>query len=122
MEPREHSSGPPPRVAVLFASDRIGVGPEELGSILIRSFIKTLKDAEPRPWRAIFVNSGVQLVLEESPLLDDLHALEAAGIELLSCGTCLDYFHAKERLRAGRASNMQEIVSTLVSADRVVRP
>ncbi len=110
------------RIAILIASDRIGSGPEELGRVLMRSFLKTLRDAEPRPWRMLFLSSGVQLALDDSPVLEDLHALESAGFELLSCGTCLDWFHAKERLRAGRVSNMQEIVASLLSADRVIRP
>ena len=62
----------------------------------------------------ILINGGVRLALEGSPVLDDLHALEAAGAEVLSCGTCLDYFHAKETLRAGRVSNMQEITEFLL--------
>ena len=110
------------RIAVLFASEEMGHGSAKLGRILIRSFIKTLAMAGRRPWRAVFVNGGIHLTTEGSDLIDDLKGLETAGVELLSCGTCLDYFDKKEKLLAGRASNMREIVETLTTADLVVRP
>ena len=121
-QPTPSPSGETAGVVILLAGDQLGSGPEELGGVLIRSFLKTLRDLEPRPRRMILINSGVRLALEGSPVLDDLGALEAAGTELLSCGTCLDYFQAKDRLRAGRVSNMNEIVTTLMRAERVVRP
>ncbi len=109
-----------PRIAILITSDVLGSGPEELGRILMRSFLKTCKDV--RPWRLLFLTNGVKLCLEGSPLLEDLHALEAAGAELLCCGTCLDYFQVRDELRAGRISNMKEIVDTLAAAERTLRP
>lgn len=113
---------PKEKIALLIASEFLGSGPEELGRVLIRAFLKTCKELSPGPRHVIFINTGVQLALEGSPVLDDLHALEEAGAELLSCGTCLDYFQAKDRLRAGRVSNMKEIVTALAAADKVLRP
>jgi len=109
-------------VVVLFASSLLGEGDPELGRILMRSFVKTLREARPLPSAAIFVNSGVRLTTEGSPLLEDIAALEAAGVEVTSCGTCLDFYGLKDRLRVGRVTNMFEIVSKLTAADRVVRP
>jgi selenium metabolism protein YedF len=117
-----HESQSTKQIVVLIASDELGQGSPELGKILIRSFVKTLSNAEQKPRRMIFVNSGVRLTTEGSDLIDDLKLLEETGVELLSCGTCLDYFHLKEKLQAGRASNMVEIVETLTAADSVVRP
>jgi selenium metabolism protein YedF len=110
------------RHVVLLASDRLGSGPEELGRVLIRAFVKTQREVSPRPWRMIFLNSGVALTTEGTPLEEDLRALEAEGVEILSCGTCLDYFHAKEKLRVGRISNMKEISESLLAAGKVIRP
>lgn len=109
-------------IVVLIANDEIGTGPSELGKILMRSFLKTLKEVEPMPQRMIFLNAGVRLVAEGSDLLDDLAALQGMGIDLAACGTCLDYFHLKERVKVGRVSNMMEIASALLGADKVVRP
>ena len=90
-------------------------------------FVKTLKELDPRPERMIFANSGVRVTTEGSPpaggsdLIDDLKALERSGVEILSCGTCLDYYGLVDSLRVGRASNMYEIASSLLGAERVVK-
>lgn len=112
----------PSRHVILFCSDRIGDGPEELGRLLVRSYVKTQRDLSPRPWRMIFLNAGITLTTEGSPIEDDLRSLETEGVEILSCGTCLDFFQAKEKVRVGRVSNMREISESLLTADRVVRP
>ncbi len=111
-----------PRVVVFITSDLFGVGDEELGKVLMRAFVKTLKDVEPRPEQIIFANSGVRLTTEGSDLIDDLKALEGSGVEVISCGTCLDYYGLVDKLEVGQAGNMYEIASALVGADRVVRP
>jgi selenium metabolism protein YedF len=110
-----------PRAVVLVTSDVIGQGDELLGRLLMRSFIKTLKEAEPRPARILFLNAGVRLTTAGSELIDDLRVLERHGVELLSCGTCLDFFHLLDALQVGVKTNMQEIVNSLVGADRVIR-
>lgn len=116
------SPAPSPQVVVLVTSDLFGTGPEALGRILMRSFIKTLGDLDPRPGKIIFANSGVRLTTEGSSLIEDLRALENEGTEIISCGTCLDYYHLLDGLQVGSVSNMYEIASALVGADRVVRP
>lgn len=116
------SPGAGPRVVVFVASRLFGVGEEELGRILMRAFVKTLKDIEPRPAQAVFANSGVFLTTEGSDLIDDLRELERLGVEVISCGTCLDYYKLVDRLRVGRSTNMYEIASALAGADRVVKP
>jgi len=111
-----------PVVAVFVSSDLFGSGDDELGRILMRAFIKTIKDLEPLPSKVIFANAGVRLTTEGSSLLEDLQHLESSGIQIISCGTCLDYFHLIDKLKVGVASNMYEIAQSLVDADRVVRP
>ena len=110
-----------PKVVVFITSDLFGVGDEELGKILMRAFVKTIRDIEPRPARLMFANSGVRLTTEGSDLIDDIRALDASGVEVVSCGTCLDYYGLVEKLEVGQAGNMFEIASALVAADRVVK-
>jgi selenium metabolism protein YedF len=120
-----HPSVPPaaaPRVVVLVASDLFGIGDEPLGRVLVRAFVKTLREIQPLPQRLIFVNAGVRLTTEGSDLLADLAALAEAGVEVVSCGTCLDYYELADRLRVGTVTNMYDIVSSLAAADRVIRP
>lgn len=113
---------PVPVIAVFITSNLFGTGDEELGRVLMRSFVKTLKDVQPLPAVAIFANSGVRLTSAGSDLLDDLRLLASAGMRILSCGTCLDYYHLKSSLAVGQVTNMFEIASTLAAADRVLRP
>jgi len=105
-------------ITVLVGSDGLGGGNEELGRMLMRAFVKTLREAAPRPTHVLFLNRGVFLTTEGSVLLDDLKELEKQGVAVLSCGTCLDYFKLKGSLRVGKVTNMLEIVSLLLQSDR----
>ena len=106
---------------VFFASDRIGQGDDELGALLMKGFIYALAESEQKPVRIIFMNSGVNLTVEGSIHLENLRRLQDEGVEILSCGTCLDFYGLKDKLAVGRISNMYEIVS-LLSSGRVLRP
>ncbi|MGB9723768.1 MAG: sulfurtransferase-like selenium metabolism protein YedF [Chloroflexia bacterium] len=92
----------------------------ELGHVLIRAFFHTLLEIERRPDVIIFYNSGVRLVVEGSPILEDLRALAEQGVQILACGTCLGYFDLKDRVAVGTVSNMYAIAETLLGAGRVV--
>jgi selenium metabolism protein YedF len=102
-------------------SDSLGRGSEELGSLLMRAFLHTLGEADIKPQKIILINSGVKLACEGSPALEDLQRIISAGVEILACGTCLNYFELKEKVRAGRISNMYEILTTLSQAGRAVK-
>ena len=105
---------------VFVRADTIGRGDDNLGQILIKSFLPTLAEVAGKPRTLIFMNSGVKLTVEGSPVLDALRQLEQAGIELLVCGTCLDYFNLKEKVAVGKVSNMFEITERLLGAKSVV--
>jgi selenium metabolism protein YedF len=107
-------------LVLVVSADKMGRGNEELGHILIRSFFHTLGEVEPRPDRIILFNTGVRLACQGSEVLDDLCALEADGIEILACGTCLGYFELKDKLASGRVSNMYEIAESILGAGKVV--
>jgi selenium metabolism protein YedF len=111
-----------PHVVVYVSSDQMGMGDQELGSILIRAFLKTLKDVNPKPKKLIFVNSGVKLTTEGSDAIESIKELEAMSMVVLSCGTCLDYYRLKDKLQVGIVSNMFDIASSLMEADRVIKP
>jgi len=97
------------KVIVYINSNFLGVGEEALGTILMRSFLKTLLDLKPIPSKLIFINSGVRLTTEGSEVLETLKAMYEKGVEILSCGTCLDFYGLKEKLRIGIISNMYDI-------------
>ncbi len=110
------------RSLVYIDGEFMGRGSEELGRILMRAFLNTIKDLEVRPWRLIFINSGVKLVALDSEYLNILKDIEDLGIEIIACGTCLDYFHLKDRIGVGRVSNMFEIMTSFNEATNVIRP
>jgi selenium metabolism protein YedF len=97
----------------LIASAAIGSGSEELGELLMKGFVATLLETSPLPERIILMNGGVKLAVTGSPSLDKLAALANRGVEILACGTCLDYFKLKDSLAVGRVTNMFEIAGFL---------
>lgn len=115
--PTEGRVGP---TVLLIPSEGMGRGDDELGGILIRSFLHTLNEVEPLPDTIVFVNAGVKLAVEGSLVLEDLQVLEQRGVEILACGTCLGHFGLKENIAIGEISNMNSIAETLLGAGKVV--
>ena len=110
------------KVVVYINSQLLGDGDEALGSFLMKAFLKTLLDLETQPSRLILVNSGVQLASEDSKVLETLQLLSKKGVEIVSCGTCIDFYELKGKVRVGVISNMYDIIQSMLGADRVIRP
>lgn len=106
---------------LLITSDRLGDGPEELGRLLMKNFIHTLLETSEMPSRMLFLNTGVFLTCEGSDVLEALEKLHGMGIEIFSCGVCLDYFKLKNKLRAGATTNMLTIAESLLTAGQVIK-
>lgn len=100
-------------MTIAFSSDTMGKGNDELGRILIKSFIYTVSESTPYPSTMIFYNSGVKLTCKGSEVLEDLIELEKEGVEIISCGTCLDFLNIKDKLKVGSISNMYTIYEKL---------
>lgn len=105
---------------VVFAKDRIGEGDNELGLVLAGSMLNTIKEYDVLPQKIIFLNSGINLVLKGAPALVHLTELEKRGVEIITCGTCLNYFEKTDQLAVGRITNMYEILDSLLKAGKVV--
>lgn len=106
---------------VFIATDRLGTGDDELGAALLLSAIGALGRLDPPPASVLFMNAGVKLCAPGSKALRDLQELAARGVDLVCCGTCLDWFALRETLAVGRPSNMAEILSLQHAAARVIR-
>lgn len=104
----------------VIGTDKLGKGSDDLGQMLMKSFIYTLSETKPYPSFLIFLNSGVKLTAEGSESLDDLKKMEEAGVKIVSCGTCLDFFEIKDKLKVGKVSNMYDIVETIAESDNAV--
>ncbi len=107
---------------VVFSSDRMGSGDDDLGALLIKAFIHTLAENEKVPSKLLFYNTGVKLTSDNSGVTDDLLSLQDKGAELLICGTCVNYFNLKEKIHVGTISNMSEILDTMNGASRIINP
>lgn len=106
---------------VLFiTSDQLGTGDETLGQLLIATFINTLLEAQPKPAKMLFINRGVMLTTEGSRVLDTLHQLEKEGVQIFSCGTCLNHYQLKEKLKVGKITNMYDTINSLLTANKVI--
>lgn len=105
----------------LITSDRLGDGPEELGRLLMKNFIHTLLETATQPTHLLFMNSGVYLTCEGSDVIEALGKLVNRGVEVFSCGLCLDYFDLKERLKVGATTNMLTTAEYLLSAGLAIK-
>lgn len=103
-----------------ITADSLGRGDEELAKILMQSFLGALAKEEKQPAKVIFTNSGVNLVCTGSTVLDSLKVLAGKGVEILACGTCIDYYNLKEKVAVGRVTNVYEIVNSLMAAENVI--
>ena len=110
----------PRRILVFMGADRLGRGDDFLGSKLMGNFIATLKEMGPELWCVVLVNSGVKLAVAGSEVLAGLKDLDAAGVKLLVCGTCLNHFQLLEAKQMGETTNMLDIVTALQVADKVI--
>ncbi|MEW5785971.1 MAG: sulfurtransferase-like selenium metabolism protein YedF [Bacillota bacterium] len=119
----EHSCANPGhtgRSLIMICSDQLGQGSGELGRLLMRNFIYTLTKHEDTPEALVFMNAGVKLCTENSPVLDELSLLQDQGVAILACGTCLDYYRLKDKLKAGRVTNMYDVTDLLANAGRII--
>ncbi|WP_322152827.1 sulfurtransferase-like selenium metabolism protein YedF [Paratractidigestivibacter sp.] len=109
-------------VVIQVASDAMGTGDDELGHKLIKGFIFSLTQLDELPATMLFYNGGARLTCEGSASLEDLKNLADAGVEILTCGTCLDHYGLSEKLAVGEVTNMYVIAQKLIGASVVVRP
>ncbi len=110
------------KTLAFITADTLGSGDDELGRILMKNFLFTLTELDSPPDALIFVNAGVKLTSQGSEALEALAKLANMGSDIASCGLCLEFYQLKDKLAAGRATNMLDIVETLQKAGRIIRP
>lgn len=110
------------KVVVVISADHMGEGNDELGRILLKGFLFALTQQETLPSTILFYNGGASVTCEGSASLDDLRELTKLGVEILTCGTCLNYYGLTDKLRVGEITNMYVIAEKQLQADLVIRP
>ena len=107
---------------IIVFSSHVMESNAELGAILMKSFIFALTKQDQLPSEMIFYNEGVKLTTTKGDILNDLKYLESQGVEIVSCGTCLDFFKRKEMLAVGSVTNMYDIVERMEKAKKIIKP
>lgn len=120
QEEKPHIQGG--NTVVVISSDRMGNGNDELGKVLIKGFIFAVTQLDELPKTMLFYNGGAMLTAEGSDSLEDLQYLEKQGVEILTCGTCLNYYGLTDKLQVGSVTNMYTIVEKMADADKLLQP
>ena len=107
---------------VVISTAQMGLGSEELGTALMKGFIYALSQQDVLPRTILFYNGGAALTCEGSASLEDLKSMEAQGVEILTCGTCLNFYGLSEKLAVGGVTNMYVIAEKMTQADLIVKP
>ena len=109
-------------MVVVLSANVMGTGDEKLGKALMKAFVFAVTKQDMLPETIVCYNTGAYLTCEDADTLEDLKSLEAEGVQILTCGTCLDFYGIKEKLAVGSVTNMYEIVEKMENAKTVVRP
>lgn len=107
---------------VVIRSGKMGEGNDELGAVLMKGFIYALTELEELPETILLYNGGAPLSCEDSDSLEDLKTLEAQGVEIMTCGTCLNYYGLTDKLAVGTVTNMYAIAEKMSEADTIICP
>lgn len=110
------------KYVVVISDNKMGIGDEDLGRLLILNFIKALKDMDELPQRMLFYNSGVKLFKKDSETVAHLTDLEKMGTELILCSTCVNHYGLSGEITAGTQSNMFVIADVMTKAEKILKP
>lgn len=108
-------------IVLQISTDKYGTGGDELGENLMKAYLYALTEVTPMPNTILFINSGVFLTTEGSPVLDSLEILESEGVEILSCGACLNFYGLEEQLQIGQITNMYAMVEKMHNASNAIK-
>ncbi|MDO4326936.1 MAG: sulfurtransferase-like selenium metabolism protein YedF [bacterium] len=109
-------------LVVVISSGEMGNGDDALGKLLMKGFLFALTQQDALPQTILFYNGGAKWTCEGSDALEDLKSMEAQGVEILTCGTCLNHYGLGDKLAVGGVTNMYEIAEKMTSAKLIVKP
>lgn len=119
---KQENSSKEENIVISIGSDKMGEGEDELGKILIKGFIYALTEAETLPKTVLLYNKGVLLASTFEDTVKDLKVLEERGVEILSCGTCANFYHVQDQIKVGTLTNMYTILEKQMKAAKVIKP
>ena len=116
------SAAKPDNTVVVISSSCMGEGDDALGAVLMKGFLYAISQQDELPSTILFYNGGAKQTCEDAPTLEDLKSMEAQGVEILTCGTCLNHYGLTEKLQVGTVTNMYVIAEKMTQASRIVKP
>jgi selenium metabolism protein YedF len=105
---------------IQITNDGMGKGDPALQHKLIVKYLELIQLNDSLPNAITFYTDGVKMVVEGSPALEQLRALESKGVRLIICGTCLDHYGLSEKVQVGIMGGMTDIIEAQVKADKVI--
>ena len=114
----EYKSSAP---TILVASNLLGNDDDRLGETLMKIYINTLAESEVLPENLMFINGGVKLTCTGSDVLDSLNSMQEKGVNIISCGACLDFYNLKEELKVGEIGNMYQIIDLMNKSGNTIK-
>lgn len=108
-------------LTIVISTNKLGVGSDDLGENLMKSYLYALTESAVKPKTLIFMNGGVFLTVNDSPVLESLEMLEMAGVEIISCGACLNFFGLQDQVAIGSVSNMYNFVVKMNEAQNTIK-
>jgi sulfur relay (sulfurtransferase) complex TusBCD TusD component (DsrE family) len=98
----------------------MGDAQTELQQLLAGKFLALIEDAKLLPAKILFYTDGVKLACEGSPVLERLRAVQAHGVELILCQTCLDFLGLRDKVAVGIVGGMPDIIESMQEARKVI--
>lgn len=120
--PRSAPGSSADKTLILLTTETLGRGDDELGAKLMATFLASLPELGPALWRIVLLNGAVRLSAEAGEALEKLKSLEAAGVTILVCGTCLMHYGLLEKKQVGETTNMMDVVTSMAMAQKIIRP
>lgn len=108
------------KLVMVISKNTLGSGDDKLGFALMKSYLYALSESDKIPSDLLFLNGGVKLTIEGSDCLETIEALKNKGVNILSCGTCLDFYGIKDKLKVGEITNMYTIVEKMTTGDNTI--
>ena len=105
---------------VIVSGEFLGRGDDELGRILMGSFLRKLCLTENLPKEIVFYNAGVKLLAEGSSALDAIEMLSQKGVNLTACGSCVNYYKLSKLIDPVQVGDMSGIINQLMDSDDTV--
>lgn len=105
---------------ILITRDGMGSADPALQHKLLSTYLNLMIENALLPNVLCFYTEGVRLVVEDSPVLEQLKTLEAKGVRLVVCSTCLHFLNLTDKVRVGIVGGMTDIIEAQAKAAKVI--